>query len=53
MTRLSLFGSSARDGSGTASDIDLLAAFDQSRRLSLLDVIHIQNRIAKILCASI
>jgi predicted nucleotidyltransferase len=49
VTRLSLFGSAARDGSGPASDIDLLAAFDQNRRLSLLDVIHIQNRIAQIL----
>jgi predicted nucleotidyltransferase len=47
VTRLSLFGSTARDGTGPASDIDLLAAFDQNRRLSLLDIIHIQNRIAR------
>jgi uncharacterized protein len=53
VTRLSLFGSTARDGTGPASDIDLLAAFDQNRRLSLLDIIHIQNRIAQILGAPV
>ena len=36
--RLSLFGSTARGEAGPSSDIDLLAAFDESRRLSVLDV---------------
>ena len=49
VTRLSLFGSTARDDRGLASDVDLLAAFDQDQRLSLLDIIHIQNQIAKLL----
>ena len=46
VTRLSLFGSTARNEAGPASDIDLLAAFDEDRQISLLDMIHIQNQIA-------
>jgi predicted nucleotidyltransferase len=53
VTRLSLFGSAARNDAGPASDIDLLAAFDERQTLSLLDVIHIQNRIANLLGASV
>jgi hypothetical protein len=47
--RLSLFGSTARDTAGPESDIDLLAAFDEGRRLSLLDMIGIENKIADLL----
>ena len=47
--RLSLFGSVARDDAGSVSDVDLLAAFDQQRRISLLDIIHIQNEVGKLL----
>jgi predicted nucleotidyltransferase len=32
VTRLSLFGSAARDEASPSSDVDLLAAFDQHRR---------------------
>ncbi len=53
VTRLSLFGSTARNDAGAASDIDLLAAFDENQRLSLLDLIHIQNRIASLLGAPV
>jgi predicted nucleotidyltransferase len=49
VTRLSVFGSTARDQQEPASDVDLLAAFDPNRRLSLLDIIHIQNQIGKLL----
>jgi predicted nucleotidyltransferase len=49
VVRLSLFGSAARGDGGVDSDIDLLAAFDQSRDLSLLDVIHIENQLADLL----
>lgn len=52
IVRLSLFGSTARGDSGPDSDVDLLAAFDATRRISLLDVVHIQNEIADLLgCA--
>jgi predicted nucleotidyltransferase len=52
--RLFLFGSYAR---GTAvserSDVDLMAEFDGSKQLSLLEMVHIQNRIADILGANV
>ena len=38
IVRLSLFGSTARGDAGFGSDVDLLAAFDESRRISLLDI---------------
>ncbi len=47
--RLSLFGSTARGDARPESDVDLLAAFDETRRLSLLDVIHVENQIADLL----
>jgi hypothetical protein len=49
VVRLSLFGSTARDAAGAESDIDLLAAFDAARSLSLLDVIRIENQLADLL----
>jgi predicted nucleotidyltransferase len=49
IVRLSLFGSVARDNAGPDSDIDLLAAFDESRRLSLLDVVGIERLLADLL----
>jgi predicted nucleotidyltransferase len=49
VVRLSLFGSAARDEARADSDIDLLAAFDGARPLSLLDVIGIENRLADLL----
>ena len=45
---LSLFGSTARDEARADSDIDL-AAFDDARGLSLLDVIGIENKLADLL----
>lgn len=53
VVRLSLFGSTARGDRRPESDVDLLAAFDNKRRLSLLDVIHIQNQIADLLGAPV
>ena len=47
--RLSLFGSTARGDRRPESDVDLLAAFDGNRRLSLLDIVHIENQIAELL----
>jgi len=49
VVRLSLFGSTARDTARPDSDIDLLAAFDATRPLSLLDVIRIENQLAELL----
>jgi hypothetical protein len=49
IVRLSLFGSTARGDASPGSDVDLLAAFDSRRRLSTLDVVAIQLRIAGLL----
>jgi predicted nucleotidyltransferase len=47
--RLSLFGSTARGDNRPDSDVDLLAAFDNTRRISLLDVAGIEHRISQLL----
>jgi uncharacterized protein len=49
IVRLSLFGSTARGDGGPESDVDLLAAFDESRRLSLLDVVGIEIQLTDLL----
>ena len=49
VVRLSLFGSTVRGDRRPDSDIDLLAAFDESKPLSLLDLIHIENQIGDLL----
>jgi uncharacterized protein len=46
---LSLFGSTARNEAGPSSDVDLLAVFDPSRELSLLDVVGIELQIGNLL----
>lgn len=47
--RLSLFRSTARGEAGPESDVDLLAGLDKSRRLSLLDVVCLEVRLADLL----
>jgi predicted nucleotidyltransferase len=49
IVRLSLFGSTVRGDARPDSDIDLLAAFDGARQLSLLDVMRIERQIAAFL----
>ena len=46
VVRISLFGSTVRGEQRPDSDVDLLAAFDSSRRLSLLDVVGIERQIS-------
>jgi predicted nucleotidyltransferase len=48
VVRLSLFGSTARGEASPDSDVDLLAAFDRSRKLSLLDVAGIQMKLSRL-----
>lgn len=45
VVRLSVVGSTVRGEAWPESDVDLLAAFDDSQSLSLLDVVHIENMI--------
>lgn len=49
VVRLSLFGSTARGEAGPDSDVDLLAAFDDSRRISLLDIAGIELDLSRML----
>jgi hypothetical protein len=49
VVRLSLFGSTARGDRRPDSDVDLLAAFDGARRISLLDVAAIEIRLSELL----
>jgi hypothetical protein len=51
--RLSLFGSTARGDRRPDSDVDLLAAFDDTRRISILDVAGIESQISLILGRSV
>ena len=42
IVRLSLFGSTARGDAGPNSDVDLMAAFDETRRISLFDIVGME-----------
>ena len=52
IVRLSLFGSVARDEAKPESDVDLIAAFDATRR-SLPDRVRLENRLADLLGAKV
>ena len=45
--RLSLFGSTARGEARPDSDVDLLAAYDSSRRISLLAIAGLELQLAE------
>lgn len=49
VARLSLFGSTARGKASPDSDVDLFAALDRTKQLSLLDVVCIEVRLADLL----
>jgi len=53
ITGLSLFGSVARDENTPKSDVDLMAEFDQSMRITLFSLSGIRLRIADILGTSV
>lgn len=53
IVHLRVFGSVARDDSSIDSDIDLLAEFDKSTRLTLVKVGSIQNRLTRLLGAKV
>ena len=49
IVRLSLFGSVARGEASSDSDVDLMAEFDSGRQFSLLEMVHLENRLGDIL----
>jgi predicted nucleotidyltransferase len=50
---LRVFGSVARNESTTVSDVDLLADFDKSRRMTLVKVGSLQSRLSDMLGARV
>ena len=53
IVHLRLFGSLARNEASDHSDVDLLAEFDESRRLSLVKVGSLQVRLSELLGARV
>jgi hypothetical protein len=49
IVRLSVFGSTARGDQRPDSDVDLLAAFDATRRISILDIAGMELDLSEIL----
>jgi predicted nucleotidyltransferase len=53
IAHLRLFGSGARGDQTNTSDIDLLADFDESTRMTLIKLCHLQNQIVDLLGAKV
>ena len=53
IVHLRLHGSLARGTATAVSDIDLIAEFDRSKHLSLLDMVGIENRLSDLLGAPV
>lgn len=49
IAHLHLHGSVARNASSPASDIDLIAVFDATKHLSLIEMIGLENRLSDLL----
>ena len=49
IVHLSLFGSVVRGDAGPESDVDLLAAFDDARPISLMDVVGLEIELSGLL----
>lgn len=53
IVHLRLHGSLARGTATVTSDVDLIAEFDHSKRLSLLDMVGLENRLSDLLGAPV
>jgi predicted nucleotidyltransferase len=49
IVHLRLFGSVARGEASAQSDVDLMAEFDRSKRLTLFDMARLENRLSDLL----
>lgn len=49
IVHLCLFGSVARGEESSRSDVDLMADLDRSKRLSLVGMAHLENRLSDLL----
>ena len=48
IVRLALFGSVARNEGNAKSDVDLMGDFDRAKKLSLLDMVGLEERLSEI-----
>ena len=53
IVHLRLFGSVARGEAAEQSDVDLMADLDQTRRLTLVGLAHLENRLSDLLGAKV
>jgi predicted nucleotidyltransferase len=53
VVHLSIFGSVARGDASEQSDVDLIADFDKSRRLTLVKIGSLQHRLSELLGAEV
>jgi predicted nucleotidyltransferase len=53
IVHLRIFGSVARGESSSSSDVDLMAEFDKSKRLTLVKIGSLQNRLTDLLGAPV
>ena len=53
IVHLRLFGSVARGEASPESDVDLLAEFDKSKRLTLFGMAHLEHRLSDLLGARV
>lgn len=53
IVHLRLHGSLARDAATATSDVDLIAEFDATKHLSLLDMVGLENRLSDLLGAPV
>src|SRR5262249_20883395 len=53
IVHLHLHGSLARGAATASSDVDLIAEFDSTKHLSLLDMVGLENRLSDLLCAPV
>lgn len=49
INELSVFGSSIRDDFNQNSDVDILVSFDQNSKITLFDIIELENEFAKLI----
>jgi predicted nucleotidyltransferase len=49
IVHLRLFGSVARGEANDSSDVDLIAEFDKKKKLTLLDLVGLENRLSELL----
>ena len=49
IVELSIFGSSIRDDFNHNSDVDILVSFDKNSKITLFDIIELENEFSKLL----